>query len=124
MVGMRTMRVIAFQRDLVDRIAAENLREFGHLRDEQNEIREIGLNPCGFRMRQTCCAVRHAERKTRNAVGCDRETPAGKRKARVVRIEAVLRLRTIRSFDDEQAFAAEVEPQASMLDRPIGRNVN
>ena len=116
--------MIALERNLIDRVAAEDLRELGHLRDKQDEIREVGLDPRDLGARQTRSAVRHAERQARDAIGSDREAAAGKRKARVVGIEAVLRLRAVRALDGEQAFAAEIESQARVLDRPISGNVD
>ena len=99
MVGMRAIGMIAFKRNLIDRVAAEDLRELRHLRDEQDEIRKVGLDPRDLGARQTSRAVRHAERQACDAIGRDREAAAGKRKARVVWIEAVLRLRAVRPLD-------------------------
>ena len=88
-VGMRAIGVITLERNLIDRIAAEDLGELRHLRDEQYEVREIAFDPRDLGSRQARRAIRHAERQTRETVGSDRETSAGKRKARVVRVEAV-----------------------------------
>jgi hypothetical protein len=42
----------------------------------------------------------------------------------VIRIKAVLFRSAVCALDDEQAFAAEIESEARLLDRPIGRNID
>ena len=41
--------MIAFERNLVDLVAAEDLRKLDDLRGEQNEIGEIGFDPGDLR---------------------------------------------------------------------------
>jgi hypothetical protein len=109
---MRDDVVIAEPGDSLDDLLQQQVQAVDR-RIEADQTRPVELR----------MAVRLTEGKARDAVRRDRKARPPDRKFLVVRIEAEALRLPVRIGERDQAFAAEIELQAYLLERPVGRSL-